>query len=119
MLEISMFLNGFTKHMRTAAVPVFALMVATSATAGVSWSFGISVPAPAVVAPAPIFYEPTPAYVVPAPSYYPPPVLLRPAPPVYYRPAPPAYPSPITSLRVEHNSYHSNHYHYHDWYDDD
>lgn len=116
-----MFLNGFAKRMITVIVPVSALMAASSAAAGVSWSFGISVPAPAVLAPAPIYYEPAPAYVVPAPSYYPPPVLLRPVPPVYYRPVAPAYQAPVTSLRVEHNSYHSNHYHHHDYdgYDDD
>lgn len=114
-----MFLNNFAKRAITLIVPMSALMAATSATAGVSWSFGINVPAPAVLAPAPIYYEPAPTYVVPAPSYYPPPVLLRPAPQVYYRPTPPVYQPPVTSLRVEHNSYHSNHYHYHDWNDDD
>ena len=114
-----MFLNDLTKRMIAVVMPFSALMAATPAHAGVSWSFGISVPAPVVVAPAPIYYEPAPTYVVPAPSYYPSQVLVRPAPPVYYRPAPPAYQAPITSLRVEHNSYHSNHYHYHDWSDDD
>jgi hypothetical protein len=76
------------------AVAVAALTGAASASAGTSWSIGISAPGVAigVAEPSPVYYEPAPVYSRPAPVYYQPAaVYYRPAPPAAYAPAPVYY----------------------------
>lgn len=63
-----------------------ALFGVAAATAGTSWSIGVSLPGVVVSEPAPVYYEPAPVYSRPAPVYY------QPAPPVRYQP--PAYVAP-------------------------
>lgn len=76
----------------SAAIAAAALSAAV-AHAEVSVSVGVGgpvyyEPAPAYVAPPPVYYQPAPPvyYEPPPPVYYP-----APPPPAYYRPAPPAY----------------------------
>jgi hypothetical protein len=95
-IEMNVSRTGFFKWAAAAAVAAGALFTASSASAQVSWSLGVSVPGVAVgvAAPPPAYYGPPPAYYVapPAPVYY------RPPPPVYYRPPPPAVvyePAPV------------------------
>jgi len=71
----------------SGALAAGALFGMASATAGTSWSVGVSVPGVVVSSePAPVYYEPAPAYSPPPPVYY------QPAPPVRYQP--PAYVAP-------------------------
>jgi len=72
----------------SGALAAGALFGMASATAGTSWSIGVSVPGVVVSSePAPVYYEPAPAYSPP-----PPPVYYQPAPPVRYQQ--PAYVAP-------------------------
>ena len=72
----------------SGAVAAGALFGVAAATAGTSWSIGVSVPGVVVSSePAPVYYEPAPAYSPP-----PPPVYYQPAPPVRYQQ--PAYVAP-------------------------
>ena len=65
-----------------------ALFGMAAASAGTSWSVGVTVPGVVVSSePAPAYYEPAPVYSAPPPVYY------QPAPPVRYQPAP-AYVAP-------------------------
>ena len=47
-----------------------ALFGVAAASAGTSWSIGVSVPGVVVSEPAPVYYEPAPVYSRPAPVYY-------------------------------------------------
>jgi hypothetical protein len=80
--------STFFKWAAASTVAVGALFTVASASAGASWSVGISAPGVAigVAEPGPVYYEPAPVYSRPAPVYY------EPAPPVYYRPPPPPPP---------------------------
>ncbi|MDQ0012943.1 hypothetical protein J2W23_001322 [Variovorax boronicumulans] len=102
--------NPQRKRLCLSAMTVLMLLAAGSATAGVSWSIGISSPN-VVVAPRPpaVVYEAAPAYVIPAPVY---PVAPRVvvAPPVVYQP-------PSVALRIDHE--HDPYPYYHHRHDDD
>lgn len=88
--------NPQRKRLCSSAMAALLLLAAGSATAGVSWSIGISFPN-VVVAPRPpaVVYETAPAYVIPAPVYPVPPRVVV-APPVIYQP-------PSIALRVDHD----------------
>jgi hypothetical protein len=74
-------------------VAVAAFTCAASASAGPTWSVGISLPGVevGVADPAPVYYQPGPAYARPAPVYQPAPEYYRPAPPIAYAPVPRYY----------------------------
>ena len=113
---MSLHRSAFIKWAAFGAVAASALFAAASASAEVNWSIGIGVPA--VVNP-PVYYEPAPAYVAPPPVYYQPPprVYYRPPPPVYYRPAP-VYYGPPAPVYYGHRDGHRRHYR-RDWEDQD
>lgn len=86
--------SAFARLATSAAIAAAALSAAVAAHAEVNFSVGVGgpvyyEPAPAYVAPPPVYYQPAP------PAYYqPPPPVYYPAPPAYYRPPPPAYYGP-------------------------
>lgn len=104
--------NPQRKRLCSSAMAALLLLAAGSATAGVSWSIGISSPN-VVVAPRPpaVVYEPAPAYVVPPPVYPVPPRVVV-APPVVYQP-------PSVALRVDHDPDPYYHHRHDDDCDDD
>lgn len=73
------------KIILAAAVLGMAAIGMQSAKAGVHFGFSIGVPAPVIIAPAPVYCPPPAPVVEYAPAYCPPPVCYNPAPVVGFR----------------------------------
>ncbi len=84
-----------------AATAVFVAGISTANAGPVSVGISIGIPAPIIVAPAPVYY-PAPVVYAPAPVYYAQPRVVYAPPPVYYAPR-------VVYARPHH------HRHYHHW----
>ncbi len=94
------------------ALAALLLLAAGCATAGVSWSIGISSPNMVVVPrPPAVVYEAAPSYVIPAPAYAAPPQVVV-APPAVYQP-------PSVALHIDRDSDPYYHHRHDDDCDDD